>query len=949
MSISRRSRLAGGAIAAALGLMPGLVLVDAPVASAAAATVGNGISTTDLGVVGVTPASLAGALVGTGVSVSNATFTGANAQAGLIHVVDPAVVAFNDGIILSSGNIADVMGPNSSDGITGDMGGSADADLNALIADSQTVYPMTFDAAVLEFDFVPAASTVYFTYTFGSDEYLEWVNLFNDVFAFYVNGQNCATVPDGSPISIDTINDTVNPGLFRDNSFSNPPANPINVESDGLSVELICSAAVNAGQTNHMKLAIADTSDQILDSVVILKADSLSTRPPESCNDGVDNDDDTLVDMDDDSCTSTTTPPPAGSGGVGSGYSSPPFTGTEGAPVVLDASALGWTPSSDTVSTSWTVTGINGTVGSCVVTPSTPQPVLADGAAAVATAVCPADGEYVARIDGLDVEGGSSWDTDVDFFVHNAPPAVSIESPTLNSVVDTGVVVDLSASVADPGVGDGVTCSIDWGDGTVEAGLVADGVCTGSHDFGSAGFTIISVTASDDMGDSAAAATIVEVTGAVNHPPTVSAGGPYSSVEGSAVTITGAATDADGDALTTTWSITQDGTTEPGAMCTVANTAALTTTVTCNDNATFTATLGADDGTTVVQSTAVLTTSNVAPTVSIAAPATGATAAVGSTVSLSAPVADAGSNDTLTCTVSWGDGTVNSTGVITGGSCTSAHVFTAAANRTITVTVVDDDGGSRSTSRVVTVVAAPTITGLSPTSGPVGTTVTITGTNFSGASAVRFNGLAAKSFTVSRATKITAVVPAGATTGKVSVVKAGGTAYSVGNFTVTVPAPTISSFTPTTGGIGAAVTITGTNFTGATSVKFNTTLATRFTVLSATTIIVGIPAGATTGRITVVTPGGTAQSKSSLTVSGTALPTITGFTATSGSVGAKITVTGAHLGAALTVTVNRVAAVFTVSSATTIVVTIPAGATSGKIRVTTAGGSVTSVGTLTIT
>lgn len=85
---------------------------------------------------------------------------------------------------MSSGNIADVVGPNQSDGITGDMGGPADADLNNLIANTQTINPVTFDAASLEFDFVPAASTVYFTYTFGSDEYLEWVNLFNDVFAF---------------------------------------------------------------------------------------------------------------------------------------------------------------------------------------------------------------------------------------------------------------------------------------------------------------------------------------------------------------------------------------------------------------------------------------------------------------------------------------------------------------------------------------------------------------------------------------------------------------------------------------------------------------------------------------------------------------------------------------------------------------------------------------------
>src|SRR5512139_3108775 len=162
-------------------------------AATAAATVGNGLTTTDLTAPGMTADALAAALVGPGVTVSNVTYSGAPSQAGLIHLVDPAVVSFNDGLILSSGNIADVVGPNKSDSITGYMAGPADADLNALIANTKTVLPMTFDAASLEFDFVPSASQVYFTYTFGSDEYLEWVNLFNDVFAFYVNGTNCAT------------------------------------------------------------------------------------------------------------------------------------------------------------------------------------------------------------------------------------------------------------------------------------------------------------------------------------------------------------------------------------------------------------------------------------------------------------------------------------------------------------------------------------------------------------------------------------------------------------------------------------------------------------------------------------------------------------------------------------------------------------------------------------
>ncbi len=166
--------------------------------------------------------------------------------------------------------------------------------------------------------------------------------------------------------------------------------------------------------------------------------------------------------------------------------------------------------------------------------------------------------------------------------------------------------------------------------------------------------------------------------------------------------------------------------------------------------------------------------------------------------------------------------------------------------------------------------ALPTITSFSPTSGAVGTAVTITGTNFTGATTVRFNGTNA-TFTVVSATSITTTVPSGATTGVVTVITPAGTANSSTNFTVTTTAPalpTITSFSPTSGAVGTAVTITGTNFTGATAVRFNGTAAT-FTVASATSITTSVPSGATTGVVTVVTPAGTANSSTNFTVTTT--------------------------------------------------------------------------------
>jgi hypothetical protein len=157
----------------------------------------------------------------------------------------------------------------------------------------------------------------------------------------------------------------------------------------------------------------------------------------------------------------------------------------------------------------------------------------------------------------------------------------------------------------------------------------------------------------------------------------------------------------------------------------------------------------------------------------------------------------------------------------------------------------------------------PTITSFAPASGPVGTSVTINGANFTGATSVTFNGTSA-SFNVTSSTAIQATVPTGATTGPLGVTTPGGTATSTNNFTV-ASAPTITSFTPTTGPVGTSVTINGTNFTGATLVTFNGT-STSFTVTLSTAIQATVPTGATTGPLGVTTPGGTATSTNSFTV-----------------------------------------------------------------------------------
>ncbi len=165
--------------------------------------------------------------------------------------------------------------------------------------------------------------------------------------------------------------------------------------------------------------------------------------------------------------------------------------------------------------------------------------------------------------------------------------------------------------------------------------------------------------------------------------------------------------------------------------------------------------------------------------------------------------------------------------------------------------------------------AAPVVIVFLPVTGVVGTSVTITGIGFhdsSVATGVTFNDTAATSFTVDSDTQITATVPVGATTGPVAVTDGEGTGASAICFVVTPsPPPTILLFAPSSGPAGTTVTLTGTGYTGATSVKFHGRAA-SFVVNSDIEIIATAPMGATTGPISVTTPGGTGTSATDFTV-----------------------------------------------------------------------------------
>ncbi|WP_405891297.1 IPT/TIG domain-containing protein [Streptomyces sp. NBC_00133] len=275
--------------------------------------------------------------------------------------------------------------------------------------------------------------------------------------------------------------------------------------------------------------------------------------------------------------------------------------------------------------------------------------------------------------------------------------------------------------------------------------------------------------------------------------------------------------------------------------------------------------------------------------------------------------------------------TVNSPTQIT--AVTPAHSAGAAA-----VTVTAPGGTSNALS--FSYVAAPSVTGLAPSQGPTagGTTVSLTGTSLSGATAVRFDATAATSFTVNSPTQITAVTPAHtAGAAAVTVTTPGGTSNPdnpLAYFFYTTP-PSATDIAPSSGTVvgGTTVILTGSGFINATAVRFDATAATSFTVNSPTQITAVTPAHtAGAAAVTVTTPGGTSNA---LTYVYLQAPTITSLTPSQGPTGggSAITLTGTNLTTTSSVQFDGTPAAFTVLSPTQVTALPPAGA-AGAVTVT---------------
>lgn len=223
-----------------------------------------------------TDLEMAEAIFGDGIEVVSASYTGGVSASGIYQNGDtdaPDITPADKGVILSTGKASDVTSGGDDVNVkpskTTEHETDRDSDLDSV--SGQT----TYDAAILEAEFVPEGSTLTMQIVFASEEYLEYVNSgFNDAVGIWVNEEPAELMVGSGAVSIDNINDSQNANLYRDNSQND---DTFNTEMDGFTVTLTLKAVVNPGEINTIKIGIADGGDSAYDSNLLIAGDSVQT------------------------------------------------------------------------------------------------------------------------------------------------------------------------------------------------------------------------------------------------------------------------------------------------------------------------------------------------------------------------------------------------------------------------------------------------------------------------------------------------------------------------------------------------------------------------------------------------------------------------------------------------------------------------------------------------
>jgi gliding motility-associated-like protein len=240
------------------------------------------------------PLPLIQKFIGQGILVSNVVVNANASSTGIFKNVSGTNLGLDSGVVLSSGRVKSSPGVIGIDGngttpayvttsATGALASSTfgvpgDNDLNTLIGGS------TFDAAILEFDFVPFGDSIKFRYVFASEAYPNFAcsGTKNDAVGCFIQGPgfpvntNIAVVPGSNNIvNIDNVNNVSGCGLFPQFYVSNQ--NNVNFTYNGHTSVFTAVAKVQPCQSYHMKIVVADGSNDVYDSGIFLDAKSLNS------------------------------------------------------------------------------------------------------------------------------------------------------------------------------------------------------------------------------------------------------------------------------------------------------------------------------------------------------------------------------------------------------------------------------------------------------------------------------------------------------------------------------------------------------------------------------------------------------------------------------------------------------------------------------------------------
>ena len=217
---------------------------------------------------------MANAIFGNGVTVVSASYTGDNRSSGIYSNGDdlaPGATPSDTGVILSTGKVKDFtnfqgQSNNNSGTSTNTHGVDNDAGFNAIAGGS------TYDASILDIDFIPTGDTLTMQFTLSSEEYPEYWTSYSDIIGVWINGTYVEMSVGNGDADVQNINSGTNENQFLDNS-----GGAYNTEMDGLTITLTLTIPVNPGVVNSIRIGVADQGDSAHDTNLLIAGDSLQT------------------------------------------------------------------------------------------------------------------------------------------------------------------------------------------------------------------------------------------------------------------------------------------------------------------------------------------------------------------------------------------------------------------------------------------------------------------------------------------------------------------------------------------------------------------------------------------------------------------------------------------------------------------------------------------------